>query len=106
MVIIEFKIMCPSCDSETKIVAHEANPIIFTCTGCHKTVVMQGSRVYTVSTEYMRKLMAEHKYHPCGQVLGHKISKKAQSRINNEQVTKLHELLKTKMDVSDFINFL
>lgn len=106
MVIMEFKIMCPSCDSETKIVAHEANPIIFTCTGCHKTVVMQGSRVYTVSTDYMRKLMSEHKYQPCGQVLGHKISKKAQSMVDNDRVSKLRELLKVKMDVNDFLNFL
>ena len=57
MVIMEFKIRCPACETETKIVAHEANPIIFSCTGCHKTVVMQGSRVYTVSTDYMKHLM-------------------------------------------------
>jgi len=104
MTLFEFLIKCPVCNSETKVIAYESNPLIFECGGCRKNVVMQGTNLYTVSNECVSKITKSHKTLPCGQVVSTKLSEEAKNVITKEKVDFIKAALYSSNDVNDFLN--
>jgi len=103
MLISEYLIKCPVCHSETRLVAEESNPIIFYCHGCNRNVVIHNNIVFTVSEEYLKKLICRYKSKACGRVLVAMVSESAQDLITKDKINELHDLLEKPMDVRDFI---
>jgi len=104
MDLYEFLIKCPVCKSVTTLIAYESNPLIFACHGCHKNIVMQGTTLYTVSSEYVTKILKRHKSLPCGQIVTTVISEDAKELITDDKIKGLQEVLSKSCDVNDIIN--
>lgn len=104
MTIYELAIKCPVCGTVTTIVAQESNPLIFMCTGCSKSVIMQGNTLYTVSSSYINTILKKFRHISCGQVVSVVVSDEAKELITEEKINNLHDLLQKKVDVSDIIN--
>ena len=103
MMVSEYLIRCPSCSSETHVVAEESNPLIFRCNGCSRNVVLHNSLVFTVSEDYVLELVKRYKSKVCGRVLFSKVSTQAKDSITDGKIQELHRLLTKPMDVRDFI---
>jgi len=103
MTLYEFLIKCPDCKSVTTLVAYESNPLIFECRGCHKKVVIQGTSVYTVSSEYVTKVLSKCKTLPCGHVVTTTISDDANKIITEDKIKDLQKVLNKYKDVNDII---
>jgi len=103
MVIIEYQIKCPSCNTETRVVTEDVDPMMFQCKGCGRSVVMQNNSVYTVSEHFTKRVMNQHRVKPCGQLIAHRISEKAKELVNKGNINNLHDLLNENMDVNEFI---
>ena len=103
MVVMEYIVTCPRCKTETKIVGEQTNPIMYTCKGCDRAIVVEPSRVYTVSVGYMKKLISRHKSRACGQIVALRLSDKARKIVSSDRMEALHELLSEDMDVDDFV---
>lgn len=106
MTLYEFFIKCPECNSMTTLVAYESNPLIFECSGCCKNVVMHGSSLYTVSSEYVTKILKKYKSLPCGQVVATMVSEDAKNLITEDKIKDLKNILKKVQDVNDIIKSL
>jgi heterodisulfide reductase subunit B len=104
MVIAEMIVTCPSCESETKLVVEQVNPIIFHCHGCLKNIVIQDNKVYTVSNKFLRNIVRSFKSKVCGKILAAKFSNAVREiGINSEKIEELQKLLNKPMDVRDFL---
>jgi hypothetical protein len=103
MSFYQFVIKCPECSTSTTLIAYESNPLIFECQGCHKGVVMQGIKLYTVSPKYVTKIVKNYKTLTCGRVLASVISDEAKSLITDEKIKDLQTILDSSQDVSDII---
>jgi hypothetical protein len=104
MNIAEYLIKCPHCSTETRLVSEEANPIIFHCWGCERSIVIHNSTVYTVSEEYAKELVRHYKSKACGKIMATKVSENVQKNITGESIQELKKLLEMPMDVREFIN--
>lgn len=87
----------------TTVVAHESNPLIFACSGCDKSIIMQGNTLYTVSSQYISKILRNFRYTSCGQVVSVAVSDEAKKYITDKKIKDLHNLLQKKMDVDEII---
>lgn len=103
MQIAEYLVRCPVCCSEIHLMAHEANPIIFQCRGCSRSIVIQNGGVFTVSNNYLKKIVRQYKSRTCGKIVGTKISDVAKDFINEEKIQQLHDMLAKREDVGDFL---
>lgn len=101
--VVEYMISCPECQTVTKLVCEEANPVIFACHGCDKNVVMHNDRIFTISDDFLADIMIEYKSVSCGRILGANLSRQSQEKINNFKMRYLKNILKEDMDVSEFI---
>jgi len=103
MNVAEYLIMCPICRSETQLVAEESNPMIFTCRGCNRSIVVHNNAVFTVSEEFVLGLVKKYKSKACGRILASKVSDGAKELITKDKIQELHEILEKPMDVKDII---
>lgn len=103
MGVAEYLIKCPRCHSETRLVAEESNPLIFCCRGCSRSIVVHNNAVFTVSEDYVLKLVRRYKAKACGRILASKVSEDAKKEITRDRIKELHNLLEDPMDVRDFI---
>jgi hypothetical protein len=101
--IMEYLIKCPFCYSETKIVMETITPVVYTCKGCNRCVIILGNVIYTVSYEFAKKLFKKYGYRQCGKLVDMKVSSIAETLTEVERVQQLKKLLDQKMDVADFI---
>ena len=103
MTLIEYHIKCPNCGSETKFVSKEVSPIMLQCAGCNRSIVVQGNNLYTVSKDYMSRILFNHKFRVCGQVVASKVSGQVKGKSADERLKALHELLEQNIDVAEFL---
>ena len=103
MFVFELLIRCPHCDSITRLIVEDADPLIFSCGGCDKSIVIQGDNVFTVNSGFVKKLLKKHKTNPCGQILLTDISDTAKSMLTEGKIKELRSILKENCDVSEFI---
>ncbi len=101
--VAEYIVRCPICSTEIRFLAHEANPMIIHCAGCSRNVVLQNNALYTVSEEYVRKLIRRFKSKACGKIVGARISQEAQSLITTDKIKQLHSMLEDSGDVVEFL---
>jgi len=101
--LLELLIRCPFCKTETRLIAEESGLVIFSCRGCTKGVVLQGNAVYNVSDNCVKKIVRRHKIRQCGQVIGSKLSNRSKELLTLDKINELHDLLKVREDVQDFI---
>lgn len=102
-IVGEYLIQCPCCRSETKLVAEMRSPIMVYCPGCNRSIVINGSIIFTVPFEFIYSLYKKYKIRVCGKVLASQISKKAKSLISMNEINNLHDLLEERLDVNDFL---
>lgn len=105
MVVLELKVKCPNCGTDTILISKEVNPVIFECQGCNERVVLHNNRVYNVSKEYVKNLLKSHKHQACGQVLTALVSDKAKQMITSDKLEELKKILNdsTPVDVEELI---
>jgi hypothetical protein len=103
MTLFEILIKCPHCDSAIRLIVQEASPIILSCEGCGKGIVVHGDKLFNVDSLFIKKLLKKHKTVPCGQLLNVDISEAAKSMLTDSKIKELQEVLKENTDVSDFI---
>lgn len=104
MVILQYKVSCPKCATEINLVAEEANPVIFFCAGCGRSVVMHNNLLFTVPEVFTRGMIKRFKSRACGRVLSTRLSKNVAEKITKDKIFELHKILQEPMDVKDFIN--
>jgi hypothetical protein len=103
MVIGEYYIKCPSCETQIKLVAEMVSPVMICCQGCGKAIVISNSIIFNIPFEFVSELISEYGMRSCGNVLGTQISPIAMELINPKKIDELHELLEQPLDVKDFI---
>jgi len=103
MTLFEILIKCPYCDSAIKLIVQEASPIILSCKGCGKGIVVYGNKLFNVDSIFIKKLFKKHKTVPCGQLLDINISETAKSMLTDCKINELKQILKENSDVNDFI---
>lgn len=102
-IVGEYLIQCPYCGSETKLFAEMRSPIMIYCPGCDRSIVINGSIIFTVPFDYIYSLHKKYKIRVCGKVIASEISKKAKSLISMNEINNLHDLLEERLDVKDFL---
>lgn len=103
MNVAEYLVKCPVCRSEIRLVAEESNPIVFSCYGCNRSVVLHNNRVFTVDRSYFKKLLARYPSKACGRILCSKVSEEAGRLITEDKIEVLHNLLEGSRDVKEFL---
>lgn len=104
MVLSEYRVTCPKCSTQVRVVSEMVSPVMIYCTGCERAVIISRNTVFTLPFEYVSKLLKEHSIRYCGNVLGTQVSSAAKQLISTDKISKLHSLLEQKLDVKDFIN--
>jgi len=64
---------------------------------------MQGNNLYTVSKDYMSRILSRHKFRACGQITASKVSGQIKGKSADERMKALHELLEQNIDVAEFL---
>lgn len=108
----QYKIQCTNCQAETFLVSLECNPIIYKCNSCDRIVVIHNDRVYTISQDFLIRMIVIHNIKYCGQVI--KCSSKNEysfckklikrERITKSDIDKLHDFLEKNKDSSEIID--
>ena len=98
-VIGKFELQCPECGSVTMIITEQENPILVECKGCSRVIVIQGAMVYTVSRNFVKKILCEYSNTVCGKIV-RCIDRNHQK---NGDILDLSTLLNQNIDVSEFI---
>ena len=106
MVLMQYQVKCPVCMSTTILVTQEASPIIFECNGCGRNIVMSGNSVYTVSREFVKKIMNGYKVVGCGQVVQYKVSDESKDLITDKKIQELSRTLDQCVSIDDVLDSL
>lgn len=106
MYILELAVKCPSCESVTKLLTKQADPVIFTCGGCGDSIIIQGEGVYTLKSKFIKRLIKKYKVSPIGQLLITDVSDTAKNMVTDSKIKVLQEILKENCDVNEFIKLL
>ena len=101
--VLEYSIVCPDCQTVSKVICEEANPIIFACHGCDQNIVMHNDDLFIISEQSLADIMLEYNYVACGRVLRAHLSPKSQEKITRFKMKILERLLDENLDVSDFL---
>lgn len=104
MIISGYRITCPTCSSQVRVVTEMVSPVIVYCKGCERALVLGKNDIFTLPFEYINNLMKKHPVRCCGNVLDTRLSRAAKQLISTDKISKLHSLLEQKLDVKDFIN--
>jgi hypothetical protein len=64
---------------------------------------VHNNAVFTVSEDYILKLVRRYKSKACGRILASRVSEDAKDMITKDRIKELHRLLENPMDVRDFI---
>jgi predicted RNA-binding Zn-ribbon protein involved in translation (DUF1610 family) len=99
--LYEIRLKCPYCKTETALIVHESNPVMFECPGCDKNVVIQNSIVYTIPRKYFNKLSKKFKTIQCGEIVGYNAANT--EVISQKEIDELHKELLGISTVDDFI---
>lgn len=103
MIVMEYHVRCPACNTESRIVTEEANPIIHLCMGCERGIVLHNNSIYTVGRDFLLHIMRRHKTKRCGNVVASHLSSTAKGLVTSRKIGELHDLLEKDIDVKDFL---
>jgi hypothetical protein len=99
--LYEIRLKCPYCKTETALVVHESNPVMFECPGCDKNIVVQNNIVYTIQRKFFNKIAKKFKTIQCGEIIGYKPN--GNEVISQKEIDDLHKELSGITTVDDFI---